>query len=165
MLAPAGAVTDVEPLKQGGKLIGCVDPGLNIELNLRGQVDATGPNVSNLSGVVVGEDALHGKSVGLSIRDHLVGDEGRCGCALICETSRSVREDQDSTFSGRKTAVLEEVGVARLGISRIAHIVRARVLGREGEGSQIIEQDIGCHAEAGTNRGLVIRRVVDADTG
>ena len=63
---------------------------------------------------------------------------------------------------GWNAAVAQEVGVARLRTARIADIVRRRVLRREGEGAQIVEEDIVGHAETGTNDGLVIRRIVNA---
>src|SRR5258708_2135321 len=126
-------------------------------------MDAAGTHVSNFSSVVFCEGALDGESVGLSIGHYLIGNEGCGGCALGCEPCRSVWEGEDSTFSGRKTTVREEVGGTRQRITGSAYIVRSRILRRKGEGTQIVEQDIVGKAETGTDRGLVVGSPVDSD--
>ena len=93
---------------------------MDIKLNLRRQVDSTSTDVSNLSRVVLQEDPLHGKGVGFSVRDYLVGNEGRRGCPLVCE----VVEGENSTLSGQKATFSKEVGRARrrlIGISEFKY--------------------------------------------
>ena len=161
----------------GRELIGRRGSGLDVDLILSGEVDASGSNVADLTGEVGEEGALDGEGVGLGVGQDLIGQEGRGSCALCDKALSRVRiRSEGRTRTSRQAAVSQEVwaveirratGRRAVGIdgagSSAANVLGGGELRRKGERSEIVEEDVVGDAEAGAYRGLRIWSPVDSD--